>query len=394
MISASSSDITPVDGKKPTSEFIFYAMYLVLTEIYNIQREHGNKFGNIVLCLDNSKNGYWRKDVYQNYKSKRKKGREESELDWKEIYAYVTALQTAIEAYLPWKVVQYSRAEADDIILVLARTNNAFEKILIYSPDKDMIQAQRGTDNVFQYSALTKKWLMPENKHDNMEHWLSEHVCLGDVADEVPKVVDFTEFSLNFKQFLKENHIDVYYHEVHNFKLWEDKETKIKLLSSFDKHKTNKKGEILEKDIYKDMRFGPSNLKKIMDGVWELEQRKEVLNQKKAELKAQGLKITEVNKEIKSLVVKDETTEKRFNDWLSSHPLFKENYERNFTLVMEEGIPTEIWNGIILAYKEAKDDYFPNEYEKFLSENNLDKLKTQSVFKVTNRKLSAEDFGW
>ena len=392
MVSAASSDVTPVDGKKPTESFIFFAMYLILTEIYNIQREHSKKFGEIILCLDNSKNGYWRKDVYQNYKSKRKKGREESELDWKEVYSYVTALQTAIIEYLPWKVVQYERAEADDIILVLARTNNAFEKILIYSPDKDMIQAQRGTENVFQYSALTKKWLVPENKHDNMEHWLSEHVCLGDVADEVPKVVDHTEFSDSFLQYLKEHNVQI--DKVHHFKEWDDRDKKIFLIQNFNVHKTNKKGEILEKDIYKDIRFGPSSLSEIFDGTWELKQRKEVLNQKKEELKAQGLKFTEVNKEIKSLVIKDETPEKRFEDWLNSHPLYRQNYERNFTLVMEEGIPSDVWNGIILAHKNAKSEYFPKEYDEFLDRHNLSKLKTQSVFKITNRPLTADDFGW
>lgn len=392
MVSAASSDVTPVDGKKPTESFIFFAMYLILTEIYNIQREHSKKFGEIILCLDNSKNGYWRKDVYQNYKSKRKKGREESDLDWKEVYSYVTALQTAIIEYLPWKVVQYERAEADDIILVLARTNNAFEKILIYSPDKDMIQAQRGTENVFQYSALTKKWLVPENKHDNMEHWLSEHVCLGDVADEVPKVVDHTEFSDSFLQYLKEHNVQI--DKVHHFKEWDDRDKKIFLIQNFNVHKTNKKGEILEKDIYKDIRFGPSSLSEIFDGTWELKQRKEVLNQKKEELKAQGLKFTEVNKEIKSLVIKDETPEKRFEDWLNSHPLYRQNYERNFTLVMEEGIPSDVWNGIILAHKNAKSEYFPKEYDEFLDRHNLSKLKTQSVFKITNRPLTADDFGW
>ena len=395
MVSAASSDVKPINGKKPTEQFIFFAMYLAIQEIYNVQKEHGNKFGDIVLCLDNSKNGYWRSDVYKRYKSKRKQGREESELDWKEIYENINNLIQMITEYLPWKVVSYPRAEADDIILVLARSNNVFEKVMIHSPDKDMIQAQRFTDNVYQYSALTKKWLVPENKHDNMEHWLMEHVCLGDVADEVPKVVDFTEFSENFIHFLKENHIDTYYHEVHNFKMWDDKITKINLINKFDKHKTNKKGEILEKDIYKDIRFGPSSLQKINDGTWELEQRKEILNKQKEELKAQGLKFTHINKEIKSLEIKDEDSEKRFNDWLDSHPLYREHYERNFTLVMEEGIPTDIWNGIIMAYKEAKSDFNQKEYFKFLTENNLEKLKLTTSFVSKNSgPLTADDFDW
>ena len=228
-----------------------------------------------------------------------------------------------------------------------------------------------------------------------MEHWLAEHVCLGDVADEVPRVIDFTEFSDNFTHFLKDNHIDTYYHEVHNFKLWENKETKIKLITNFDKYKVNKKGEILEKYIYKDIRFGPSSLAEIYDGTWELKRRKAALENKKAEMKAQGLKITEINKEIKALTIKDEETEKRFNDWLDSHPLYREHYERNFTLVMEEGIPTDIWNGIVLEYNDAKDDFNQKEYFKFLAENNLEKLKLSTTFVSKNSgPLTADDFDW
>jgi hypothetical protein len=182
---------------------------------------------------------------------------------------------------------------------------------------------------------------------------------------------------------------------VHNFKLWGDKETKINLLTTFDKHKVNKKGEILEKDIYKDIRFGPSSLADIHDGTWELKQRKAVLEKKKAELKEQGLKITEINKEIKSLLIKDETPEKRFNDWLDSHPLYREHYERNFTLVMEEGIPTDIWNGIILEYNNAKNDFCQKEYFDFLRKNNLEKLKLTTTFATKVKgPLTAADFDW
>ena len=75
---------------------------------------------------------------------------------------------------------------------------------------------------------------------------------------------------------------------------------------------------------------------------------KEKLTKEKDNLRSQGLKFTHINKEIKSLEIIEETSEKRFNDWLFSHPLYKEHYDRNFTLVMEEGIPTDIWNGIIM----------------------------------------------
>jgi hypothetical protein len=33
MISASSNDVKPIDGKKPTEDFIYFALYLIIQEI-------------------------------------------------------------------------------------------------------------------------------------------------------------------------------------------------------------------------------------------------------------------------------------------------------------------------------------------------------------------------
>ena len=394
MVAVSTKDIElQEDGQYITEDFIYFAKYLILTELYNTHQEHKNKFGEIVLCLDNASGGYWRKDVYSRYKSKRKDDKEISPIKWDEVYSYINKLLQAVTEHLPWKVVSVKKAEADDLMLALARHYNSQEKILIHSPDKDMIQAQKNANgNVFQYSSLTKKWLVPENKHDNMEDWLLEHICLGDSCDEVPRIIDETIFSENFIKYLSENGYAPLDNPV-DFKNCLDAESKTKLLQNYNVYKTNKKGEPTVLDIYENARFGPSDIKKVLEGVWELNQRKSILEKKKDEMKSQGLKITEINKEIKSLEVKDETPEKRFNDWLDSHPFYRGHYERNSILVLEEGIPSDIWNNIILEHKEAKEDYNPSEFEKFLDENNLSQLKMTMNFE-SKRELSAEDFGW
>jgi 5'-3' exonuclease len=211
MVAVSTKDIElQEDGTYRTEDYIYFAKYLILQELYNTHQEHKNKFGNMVLALDNASGGYWRKDVYPRYKSKRKDAKEVSPINWDEVYPYINALLDSIKEHLPWKIVSVKRAEADDIMLTLARQYNSQEKILIHSPDKDMIQAQKDSNgNVFQYSALTKKWLVPENKHDDMEDWLLEHVCLGDASDEVPRIVDETIFSDNFLKYLKDNNINI-----------------------------------------------------------------------------------------------------------------------------------------------------------------------------------------
>jgi hypothetical protein len=374
-----------------TEDFIFFVQHLVLQELYCIYEEHKNNYGQMILALDNASGGYWRKDVFPRYKSHRKNIKEISPIKWDEVFTYINKLLQMITDYLPWKVVSVKRAEADDIMLVLSRQFNKQEKIMLHSPDKDMIQAQKGTDNVFQYSALTKKWLEPEHKHDDMEDWLLEHVCLGDSSDGVPRIIDETIFSENFLKYLKSNNVIV--DNPIDFKEKLTTEKKTQLLQNYNCYKTNKKGEETELDIYFKERFGPSSLAETSDGTWELKQRKLILENKKAELKSKGLKITEINKEIKSLLIKDEKPEKRFNDWLDSHPTYRENYNRNYTLVMEDGIPVDIKNSILLEYKLAKDDLNIVQFEKFLDENNLSQLKMTMTFD-SKKELTANDFGW
>lgn len=356
-IHTSISSIKPkkVDGKYITSEFIGLAKYYILQELFTIKQEHGSNFGDIVICLDKSASGYWRKDVFPDYKANRKKERTESEINFSEVFADIDGLIEQLKKNLPWKVIEVPKAEADDIMLVLAREYNKQEKVLIHSPDKDMIQAQRDTDSVFQYSSLTKKWLVPENKHDHMEHWIMEHVCLGDDSDGVPKVVDHTEFSLAFLGYLEnEGYGDI--KTPMDFKASTDipNEEKIRLITEFDVYKLNRKKESTGiKDIYKNMKFGPATLKK---------------------------KIAECGS---------------LDKWLDSHPLYRKHYDRNFTLVMEEGIPSDIWNEIVVQYKEAVVDYNDKDFEHYLIENGLKSILMElpNYFKI-NRELTADDFGW
>lgn len=356
MIHSSVASVKPnkVDGKYNTKDFIGMTKYLIIQELFNIKQEHSTNFGDIVICLDKSADGYWRKDVYPGYKAGRKKGREESEINFGEVFAEIDGLIEQIKNNLPWKVVEVPRAEADDIMLVLAREYSKYEKILIHSPDKDMIQAQRDNDTVFQYSSLTKKWIVPENKHDNMDHWIMEHVCLGDASDEVPKVVDHTEFSKAFLDYLEKNgHGDIKTPmDFKDSKIVNNE--KVRLIEEFDIYKLNRKKESTGvKDIYKDIKFGPSTLLKEVT-------------------KAGGL-----------------------DKWLDSHPLYRPHYERNFTLVMEEGIPNHIWNEIVVRFKEADITYKDKEFENYLIENDLKfiLMELPNHFKI-QRELTAEDFGW
>jgi hypothetical protein len=356
MIYTSCSNAKPKkeNGKYITSEFIGLTKRFILYELFNIKQEHGNQFGELVICLDESSNGYWRKQFYPAYKASRKIVREESEIDFSEVFFEINQLIQQLVENLPWKVVCVDTAEADDIILILAKEFSKNEKILIHSPDKDMIQAQRN-ENVYQYSSLTKKWIVPETKNSTMDEWIQEHICLGDGCDEVPKIVDHCEFSDNFLKYLESvfkskdeiPKTPLEFKKVQNL-------NKKELLQNFKIYKTNRKGENIGiLDIYKDIRFGRTNLKK--------------------EIKKFG----------------------SLDKWLDSNPLYREHYNRNFKLVMEEGIPQNIRNLCFENYNKAPTNYNKKEFENYLITNDLKSilLILPNIFKST-APLTADDFGW
>ena len=340
------------DGKFVTQEFVPAMKHLIFQELFGIKQEFGQKFGELVICLDMSKQGYWRKDVYPGYKLSRKKTRDASDVDFSEVFKEVDGIYGQLRDNLPWKVVEVPRAEADDVILVLARELHTQEKILIHSPDQDMMQAQRDP-GVQQYSSLTKRWIAPTDKHDSMEHWMMEHVCLGDLSDGIPKIVDGCEFSPAFLAYLRREGYNI--KDPVEFKSASiPREEKLQILQDFDVFKLNRKGESTGvKDVYRDTKFGPAALKK---------------------------KLAEFG---------------TLDEWLDSHPLYRQHYTRNHTLIMAEGIPRDTWMDVLLSHKEAPAVYRDREFEQYLTDAGLGQLiiDLPTVFRL-QRELNASDFNW
>ena len=157
--------------------------HLVLNSLSKYRRQYANEFGELVICCDGSLS--WRKDVFPNYKMGRRTDREESPLDWNQIFGCFEQLKKELRETFPYKVLQINRAEADDIIgtLVMERKFSS-PKTIIISSDKDFIQLQRYHD-VFQYSPVAKKLL---NGVDP-EEYLREHILRGDKSDGIPNVL-------------------------------------------------------------------------------------------------------------------------------------------------------------------------------------------------------------
>lgn len=150
--------------------------------MYNLK--YREAYGRMILACDG---GSWRKDFYPQYKAGRKKSREASDLDWKEIFSIINKIRDEITEYLPYPVIAVQGAEADDVIGTLVESTQEFgqhEPVMIISADKDFIQLQK-YDNVSQYSPMTKKLL----KDKNPSHYLYEHIFRGDSGDGIPNVL-------------------------------------------------------------------------------------------------------------------------------------------------------------------------------------------------------------
>ena len=332
------------DGYYITKDFITNTKYTILERLFELQTKYEHKYGNIVICLDNTFVKNWRKDIYYGYKASRKKGREKSQINYAEVFSELNALIEELKTNSPWKVVDVFSAEADDVVLCLSKAFALYEKILIVSSDKDMIQAQRYGD-VSQYSLLTLKFITPETKHENsVQDWITEHIVLGDGADDIPKVTDETEFSPEFLKFMKENNLN--YSEM-DFDCMDYSDIE-SITAKFDVWKTDKSGNKIEKKIYKNPRFGPSTLKKKIEEYGSLD------------------------------------------NWLCSNPLYFKHYERNKKLILAEEIPTDIYNMCLLNYKAAKTSFNAKDFKQYLLDNDMGKLIAELPANFS--KQSLEDF--
>ena len=155
--------------------------HMILNSIRMYRMEHHDEYGEVVLTWDSKHS--WRRDYFPEYKASRRKGREESDLDWDDIFGTLNKIRNEIKENFPYKYLEVFGAEADDIIGFLCEENRD-EKIMIISGDKDFIQLQK-YPNVKQWSPITKK----DVNGFNPTTYLKEHILRGDTSDGVPNVL-------------------------------------------------------------------------------------------------------------------------------------------------------------------------------------------------------------
>lgn len=168
--------------------------HTTLSTLKYYKKKYGGEYGEMVICCDGRR--YWRREVFEHYKANRKKARDASDLNWNLIFDTLSKIRDEIKDNLPYRVIHLERAEADDVIAVMAKwtQENGMiqtglmeepQKVLILSSDGDFIQLQE-FDNVSQWSPMQKKYVKA-NKKEIREKYITHIVKAGD--DGIPNIL-------------------------------------------------------------------------------------------------------------------------------------------------------------------------------------------------------------
>ena len=157
--------------------------HMILNSIRGYVHRFRNDYpGEVVICVDGP--DPWRRDIFEQYKAKRREGRDNDDKDWESVFGLIHTIKEELRDNFPYKVVQLDKVEADDIIAtIIKRTHNKWfnEKYLIISGDKDFQQLQK-YPNVYQYSPIQKKFI----ETDSPQEYIYEHILRGDTSDGIP----------------------------------------------------------------------------------------------------------------------------------------------------------------------------------------------------------------
>ena len=158
--------------------------HMIFNNIRMINRKFKEEWGEINFCCDGPNN--WRKKAFPFYKANRKKQREENpqNIDWQKLFDFITTIKKELSEEFPYKVLNGSECEADDIIATVCKHYHKEDNILIVSSDKDFIQLHK-YEGVKQWSPLTKKFL---NVTDPIK-FKNEWIIKGDRRDGVPNIL-------------------------------------------------------------------------------------------------------------------------------------------------------------------------------------------------------------
>ncbi len=306
------------DGKYILEEYKDVVIQKIIEELAGYK----NKFevDELILAFDTpTKEGYWRKDIWEGYKSKRKDQRDKSNIQWDEAFELFQELKNKFDNCSNSKVISVPRAEGDDVIFVLSEYLSKNNKVIISSSDHDFLQCV--SDNC-KFWRTTRTQGMEKSDFcyvtkEEKEDIIQEHIISGDDGDGFGHFKQYSRFS---EEFLEK------YPQYKNKEL-ELYPKRFKIQEMFKK----KYGE--DAKAYNHPRFGYKSFKKS-------------------------------KKELKNV--------------LKENKIFEMNYQMNKKLALPEYIPQEIKEQIINNY-EREHNNDSNCFDDFLIKNKLFELTSLSA---------------
>jgi hypothetical protein len=166
--------------------------HMILNSIRAVNSRHKRKYGQLVIACEGD--GIWRREFFPYYKAHRKKGREQSLIDWQLVDRLFDQIADEIQVYMPYRVVKVSGAEGDDVIASLVGDKAGSGDYYFASPDEEPIMIVSADRDFSQLLAnpSVRLWDPIQRKDvvsNDPARELKEKVIRGDPGDGVPNVL-------------------------------------------------------------------------------------------------------------------------------------------------------------------------------------------------------------
>lgn len=171
------------EGEVNIDENILRGMILTRINALNKSLSKGRPY-KVVVAID-SRKSYWRKSIFSLYKAKRKEDREQSKVEWDDIFVKWNKVVEEYKTNIPYYFIEVDGAEGDDIHAALCfKLHDEFDEIINCSSDEDIAQLMKTFKNVKQFSIKRKKMINLES----VNYDLFEHIVRGDASDGIPNI--------------------------------------------------------------------------------------------------------------------------------------------------------------------------------------------------------------
>ena len=290
--------IKPVDGVIPFSDTLKKNLiFRVFDTLADVRLKY--RANEVIIAPDTPNGGYWRKDIYDRYKYKRKESRDASDIPWDDAFLAFDEIKLVLEKATNFIEIDVPKTEGDDVGFVLSEflsTNNHIEiviEIINYTIDKDWIHnlIYPGVRVIRTRGTQRKNPIEEFATKQELQEKIDQHSIQGDKGDGFLHIKSWTQFSPEFLKL---------------YPKMEGKESE-----AYDKHHKIEKMFVAKTgyDAYKHPRFGYKSFIK---------------------------------------------TKKSLETLFKENSLYEKNYRMNQRLALPEMIPDEIKNAIIQMYLEKR----------------------------------------